>query len=648
MQKIRNLATPVLAHQIGILFYVWRRDVVLRIGIELLFFASILAVLPVWVVASLVIGIIWVEVAIYRMAIPFAQKRYLFTEGFGYQVEVINMVHMLLLATPALLFIATTNHDLRSLGGLWIIFLAIYSTTSTTSIPRFYWMNFVIASAALAISTVIMFQFSQTWLDDTAWGSLLIFSAVFAVHGIKFAQRQQATAAALWRAKTLTSASQIEQEFPSHCDALTGLSNRNAFDEKLRAITKDTGRNQGDLAMFRIRLSHPWRQHQGWDQNAYDHALFNVSSRLMSFCKSKGFAARFDKDDFAVILWDIRTDRAAVKLGRALADLLDEPIAFFDRNIHVVASIGIARSKAGKMNQKELCSSAEFALDSLLGSETDDVAIIKAPEQSNCLILSELEEIDAALKNGEFEPYYQPKIDMLTGQIIGFEALARWHHPDRGVLLPAEFLPKLHEFDRMRAFTFAITQRVLLDIQAWQLRGLDPRSVSVNLDEGTLVGNEGLADLFWLLEDHKAAAKLLTLEISEKVIVQQEDQLIQNALRQFVDMGMRISMDDFGTGFAAFRYLSRLPLDELKIDTQFVTSIGQDPNAIVKIEGFLAIAAQLGVMVVAEGVETPAQRAFLLERGCNIGQGFLFFKPKQFGQITKVLREQNAAIVVPA
>ena len=243
----------------------------------------------------------------------------------------------------------------------------------------------------------------------------------------------------------------------------------------------------------------------------------------------------------------------------------------------------------------------------------------------------------------QIEPYFQPKVSLITGEIRGFEALSRWRHPKRGLLLPAKFIPSINELGLQGDFMVAIVHRVIDDIQNMLALGLDPGQVSLNVPEVALATHSGRRDLENIVRANPEVAQHLTFEITEDVFIARAADTIQASIATFRAQGVRISLDDFGTGFASFHHLRQLDFDELKIDTSFVGGLGNDATAEVLVRGFLNIASGLGVSVVAEGVETEDQRRDLINMGCMTAQGYLFSEAVPFAKATLLLEQQQAA-----
>ncbi len=247
------------------------------------------------------------------------------------------------------------------------------------------------------------------------------------------------------------------------------------------------------------------------------------------------------------------------------------------------------------------------------------------------------------MHSSALRPFYQPKVDLISQRTVGFEALARWQHPTRGLVSPAEFLPMIEELGLHGDFLTHMATIVLDDVENMIAEGLDPGQVSLNVPEMALATHSGQKDLENLLAAHPSASAHLTLEITEDVFIARSAEIIRESIAHFRSNGLRISLDDFGTGFASFQHLRELEFDELKVDVSFVADLGLEPQVEVLISGFLAMAEGLGVNVIAEGVETEEQHAHQLRLGCKTAQGYLFGKAMPTSETRiRLLTEQCA------
>jgi EAL domain-containing protein (putative c-di-GMP-specific phosphodiesterase class I) len=289
-------------------------------------------------------------------------------------------------------------------------------------------------------------------------------------------------------------------------------------------------------------------------------------------------------------------------------------------------------------------SSADQAMYAAKTDRHTSYKIFDREKYGEALNLNTMETVRQAIQDGEFQPWYQPKVDIQNGNVVGFEALARWIKPDGSILHPDEFLPLIKQHNLQTEFTFSILRNALSQLAFWdQLDGPTP-GVAINMVEELLASPDACNDVNTLLQSYGNLASLITFEITEDVFFDRGLLAIQCSIQQLIENGVQFSMDDFGTGFGSFQHLRKLALHELKIDIEFVQGIGKDRSAEVIIEGFISIARGLALGITAEGIETKAQAEFLIRRGCHIGQGFLYSPALPSDLATAFLTNPNTRI----
>lgn len=317
---------------------------------------------------------------------------------------------------------------------------------------------------------------------------------------------------------------------------------------------------------------------------------------------------------------------------------IHQPITFGDRKLSITASIGVAVASA-QDSSASLMSGADKAM---YRGKLDDVSRVVLFDPAIHLPRASLEDrrvLLAAMFNAEIRPYYQPKVDIHTSRIIGFEALARWEHPVLGLLSPAEFIPQINELGLQGDFQIHMATAVIGDVAKMVEDSLDPGQVSLNISEAALATLSGRQELTEIIVNHPHALPHLTLEITEDVFIARAGGIMQASISHFRALGLRMSLDDFGTGFASFQHLRQFEFDEMKIDRSFVADLLEDNGTSeVLITGFMAIAQGLGITVVAEGIETDAQARKLASMGCNFGQGYFYGQCAPYADVYRNLR----------
>lgn len=406
-------------------------------------------------------------------------------------------------------------------------------------------------------------------------------------------------------------------------DALTGLGNRARLDEELQvALDLPTVLRPVllylDLDNFRAvndRLGH----------KAGDTYLCEAVRRLLALLPPDAALFRYAGDKFIALLHDgaAPADLRLRQLANAVLRGMAEPYRLGEQLLHMSVSIGIALSPGDGATAEQLISSAEAAGHAAKRSGRNNARFAGGQLTSRLRRESALvEEIQRGLEHNEFELYYQPIVDVELHRAAGAEALLRWRHPLRGLLLPGEFIQVAENEGLIAGIGDWCLRRAHAQLRQWCAAGLDLR-VAVNLSARQVQDDKVLVTLVELRQADAAAAALMDLELTESLLFDSSEQT-RRVLEEIRRCGYRLGMDDFGTGYSSLAYLRRLPLDKLKVDRQFVADIGSAREAQAIVSAVLALARTLELEVVAEGVETPLQMRLLREQGCRLQQGFLF------------------------
>ena len=526
------------------------------------------------------------------------------------------------LAFPVLLA-GQPSVALLMVGYMWLFAIYVHTANTFVLLPLFNWSMMIPAYLggfwvfAVAAGTTFTSSPIFDWVLATSMMSIYIVNTHDTMN------KQKDTNAALAQAQHEAADRLLQLEHLSNHDKLTGLANRNAYDlflERALLEADDT------TYMFLIDLDDFKPINDSYSHQAGDVVLQELAERLRKFNREDGVLARLGGDEFALLRRGLDNDAKAHSLATRIVSDIVRPIPFEGKQLRVGASIGLAKAATQGDTVEAICSRADQAMYRAKGDPNRrvfqyDPAILprRATLDDRAVLLD-------AIKSGEIHPYYQPKVCIRTGKVLGFEALARWHHPTDGLLSPAGFLPQIREFGLTGDLLINIAARALVDIEKMKKSGNDPGQVSINVPEETLATVTGRNDLLEVIDRVPQLRHHLTFEITEDVFIARSGGLIASTISFFRNEGVRISLDDFGTGFASFQHLRDLEFDELKIDTGFVHGLGKDAAAEVLVEGFLTIGRGLGVQVVAEGVETEWQRDMLLDMGCEIAQGYLYAK----------------------
>ncbi|MEM6939557.1 MAG: bifunctional diguanylate cyclase/phosphodiesterase [Pseudomonadota bacterium] len=402
-------------------------------------------------------------------------------------------------------------------------------------------------------------------------------------------------------------------------DQMTGLFNRLGLEQSVERL-----RAGAPYAYAIVDLNNFKPINDTFGHAAGDAVLIETAQRLTLAVDTHVEVARVGGDEFAVLDPQAASLEDCKDLGALLRAAFEDPFVFQDRSFFVSACIGIAYAPQSGGNFDAVATAADAAMYELKGTDVAQFALYTPSLAAGVPNLDRKAALEQAMRNGNLHAWYQPKFVLTSQQLCGFEALARWQNKERGLLSPGDFLDEIERYQLMLGLTITMMRQCLLQLQAWRKAGLNPYPVAVNVSPELLASEQAAEEILWLLAEHKDVRNLLTLELTEEVFVGRNTEAVRRSITRIIDMGVRISIDDFGSGYASFRHLNEFPLHELKIDRSFVRDIASGGSAIVILDAFMSIARGLDIDVVAEGIETQEQRDFLISLGCKIGQGFLF------------------------
>jgi diguanylate cyclase (GGDEF)-like protein/PAS domain S-box-containing protein len=417
-------------------------------------------------------------------------------------------------------------------------------------------------------------------------------------------------------------------EWAATHDMLTGLPNRFRFLERLSTFIDSDDR--GTIAVLFVDIDNFKVINDSLGHDAGDQLLRALSERLRSVVRDRDMLGRFGGDEFIVMLRDLNGTLDPVSIAERLRAEIARPIEVDGAELFVTASIGITVADRDGITTSEMLRDADAAMYRAKARGRDCVEVFSpGTHDASMLNLRTTNELRRGIERGEIIPYYQPIINLGSGELVGFEVLARWRHPDRGLLGADKFLPMAEETGLIGEVGAAVLRASLVQLGEWQQHSprLDQLSLSVNLSARQLTDGR-LVDLVEeALGQAGVQAGSLWLEITETALMA-DVKAATVALRDLRSLGLHLAVDDFGTGYSSLTYLKRFPVEAIKVDRSFVSGLGIDAEDSTIVDAVVKLGHSLNLQVVAEGVETPLQLTRLRELGCDRAQGFLFGRPR--------------------
>jgi diguanylate cyclase (GGDEF)-like protein len=411
-------------------------------------------------------------------------------------------------------------------------------------------------------------------------------------------------------------------------DELTGLANRTLFVDRLGRAIARTARTGSAFAVLLLDLDGFKRVNDSLGHLVGDQLLVEAGRRLSGVLRGSDLAARFGGDEFAILLEDVTEGDGPATVANRLHRALQEPCTLGGQQVVVSASIGIAHSSAGYEQAEDLIRDADIAMYWAKSREKGTHAEFDVRMHQQAVRRLTVEaELRRGLDRGELELHYQPIVELDTGRAVSVEALIRWRHPERGLVAPGDFLPIAEDSGLMPAIGGWVLRQACLQLARWHRTLGGPRPhVSVNVSNRQFWHGHLTRDIEQCLASAGLAPEHLAVEITEGVIMH-DIRLAQRQLEELHDLGIELHIDDFGTGYSSLDVLHQLPIDVLKIDRSFVSRIGSGPKSRELVRTIVTMGANLGLALVAEGIETAEQESEVRALGCAYGQGYLFCRP---------------------
>ncbi|ESR23864.1 putative bifunctional diguanylate cyclase/phosphodiesterase [Lutibaculum baratangense] len=435
-------------------------------------------------------------------------------------------------------------------------------------------------------------------------------------------------------------ASERHLHYIAHHDALTGLPNRAMLRERLRREVVRARRGDRRVALHLIDLDSFKSVNDVLGHSAGDKFLVAVARRLRPIEQEGHMVTRLGGDEFAILEINA-TEESSVALAERIAGLVTEPTLIAGQRISSTTSIGIAVHPADGADVEELLRNADLAMYAAKRAGGNQhrfyAAELDVPQLGNAVLDAELRD---ALEREEFLLHYQPQVSMRTGEMVGVEALIRWRKQDGTMVPPYGFLPRAEENGLIVPISDWVLREACRQSMLWRREGLPPLRVGINLSPVQFRSQTLPAVVARAVSESGIEAGLLDLELTESIMMQDAD-AVAGQLHQLRELGVQISIDDFGTGFSSLSYVKRFPVDRLKIDQSFIRDIKTDPSDCAIVRAIIHLGQTLNLQVIAEGVETKEQFEHLRSEGCDEAQGYYFGKPMPPEEISQLLREKG-------
>jgi len=418
-------------------------------------------------------------------------------------------------------------------------------------------------------------------------------------------------------------------------DGLTGLPNRALLNERLHQSLSEAARRDHRLGLLVVDLDRFKEINDTHGPGTGDRLLYESAQRLNDLMQTDDMLARLGGDEFAILLPEIREPADLGSMSRKILDAMARPFHINDQDLFISACIGIAVFPDDGKHAETLL---QYADSALYNAKARGRSCFRFYSSELTLKSKARAALEAALRHaeqeGQLELYYQPKVDLSNGRLVGAEALLRWHHPELGMVPPDKFITIAENTGLIVSIGSWVLTKACLTAQRWNTSGEPELKVAVNLSSRQFREDDLLSSVRGILSQTGCAARWLELEITESLLLDDDDG-VRATLQGFRDLGMSIAIDDFGTGYSALGYLKRFPIDVLKIDRSFTHDITLERDSTELTKAIITMARSLNLELVAEGIETETQELFLQAHGCHLGQGYRYGKPmpkEQFEQ----------------
>jgi diguanylate cyclase (GGDEF)-like protein len=490
--------------------------------------------------------------------------------------------------------------------------------------------EFVLSYMGLALFAVLV---------ATSFGSLDVLAIFVFAAPLAFARQMFRRTHSLQEATNELAAKQAENEYQALHDALTGLPNRMLFQLKLVDAIEEARRTGGKLAVMLIDLDHFKEINDTLGHHFGDLLLQEIGPRLSNVLRDVDLMARLGGDEFGIVLPDLPTEEIAVRVAERLLEELEHPVTVEGLALDVSGSVGIALFPMQANDAEALMRRADVAMYSAKEGGGGFELYHEDLDRHNPQRLTLVGQVRPAIEHGEFVMFYQPKVRLSDGRVAGAEALIRWEHPTLGLVPPDEFIPLVEKTVLLRPLTHYVVESVLKQWRGWADMGIR-LPISINISTRSLLDQQLPDQVEEQLRRWDVLPAFLRMELTESFLMGDSGRSTQT-LDRLSDVGIGLSIDDFGTGYSSLSYLKRLPIEEIKIDRSFVMQMHVDANDFMIVRATVDLGRNLGLRVVAEGVEDLATFDRLAEFGCDEAQGYYISRPVSAIEFTRWLSVRN-------
>ncbi len=436
-------------------------------------------------------------------------------------------------------------------------------------------------------------------------------------------------------------AAEERMRYLAHFDELTGLANRSLFNERLREARERVRSGGRSLALLHINLDRFKLLNESLGHEIADQLLRHVARRLSSAMPEADTIARLSGDEFAVLFDGYSNLSSLARVTNRLLGKLRVPLSVAGHELVISASVGISLLSDSAREVSALVSQANMAMQHAKHLGGNNFQFFTQSLQASTLERLQLEiQLRRAVDEQQLQVFYQPKLCLRTGRLDSAEALVRWHHPQRGMVAPGEFIGLAEETGLISAIGEFVLRQACWQACEWQRQGMAPIRVSVNLSVHQLRQGKLVSLVRQVLEETGLAPQWLELELTESQLLDSVEHIIVT-FQQLRDLGVKLAIDDFGTGYSSLSYLRRFPVDYVKIDRAFISGLGDGTEDAAIIQAIISMAHSLGLKVVAEGVENQSQLEFLRSHGCDEVQGYLISRPIEATAMAGILLQSS-------